>query len=379
MPQIQRVGYGHPDALRLIDEVQAEYVVRYGGPDETPLDPLMFEPPAGSFFVGYVEGEPVATGAWRRTNVVALGTDATRPRSSGCTSRPRARGRGLARLMLAHLEAARQEHGAEAVVLETGLRQPEAIGALRVQRLRADPAVRLLQGRAAVALLRQALPAPADHEVALVGDRPAPVRRVVEGPVLGVEPGALDQVDGPRRRQPGAGRPASLDQHQPAVGRRAAGPASRSRPPGRAAPRARGGTARRRTRPRAAAGRRRRRRRSWSPGTYPTFALARRTISGEKSTPSTRTPPRRAAARACRCRSRGRRPGPGSGGSSETQQAPPGVAHQRVVQAVVRLVVERRRLGVPQLALPRGHPDPALGWCACCSPPRSPTASPTAR
>ena len=69
MMNIHRVGYGHPDALRLIDEVQAEYVVRYGGPDETPLDPLMFEPPAGSFFVGYAEGEPVATGAWRRTDV----------------------------------------------------------------------------------------------------------------------------------------------------------------------------------------------------------------------------------------------------------------------------------------------------------------------
>ena len=53
---IHRVGYGHPDAMRLIDEVQAEYVVRYGGPDETPLDPLMFEPPSGSFFVGYVDG-----------------------------------------------------------------------------------------------------------------------------------------------------------------------------------------------------------------------------------------------------------------------------------------------------------------------------------
>ncbi|MFC6343743.1 GNAT family N-acetyltransferase, partial [Nocardioides hankookensis] len=75
--EIHRVGYGHPDAVRLIDEVQAEYVVRYGGPDETPLDPLMFEPPAGSFFVGYVDGDPVATGAWRRTSLVALGSGAT--------------------------------------------------------------------------------------------------------------------------------------------------------------------------------------------------------------------------------------------------------------------------------------------------------------
>jgi GNAT superfamily N-acetyltransferase len=126
MMNIHRVGYGHPDAMRLIDEVQAEYVVRYGGPDETPLDPLMFEPPAGSFFVGYAEDEPVATGAWRRSGVAALGTGETAEIKRMYVA-PQARGRGLARLMLARLEADAGECGAEAVVLETGLRQPEAM------------------------------------------------------------------------------------------------------------------------------------------------------------------------------------------------------------------------------------------------------------
>ena len=73
---IRRVRYGQPDALRLIEEVQAEYVQRYGGPDNTPLDHAMFEPPGGSFFVGYVAGEAVATGAWRRVEVPAFGSDA---------------------------------------------------------------------------------------------------------------------------------------------------------------------------------------------------------------------------------------------------------------------------------------------------------------
>lgn len=123
---IDRVGYGHPDALRLIGEVQAEYVVRYGGPDETPLDPLMFEPPTGSFFVGYAGGVPVATGAWRRTDVTALGTSATAEIKRMYVAQS-ARGRGLARLMLAHLEHSAREHGFEAIVLETGLRQPEAM------------------------------------------------------------------------------------------------------------------------------------------------------------------------------------------------------------------------------------------------------------
>ena len=124
--EISRVGYGHPDAVLLIAQVQAEYVVRYGGPDETPLDPLMFEPPGGSFFVGYVDGRPVATGAWRRSTVEALGAVRTAEIKRMYVARA-VRGRGLARRMLAHLEASAAEHGAEAMVLETGLAQPEAI------------------------------------------------------------------------------------------------------------------------------------------------------------------------------------------------------------------------------------------------------------
>jgi GNAT superfamily N-acetyltransferase len=86
----------------------------------------MFEPPAGSFFVGYVDDEPVATGAWRRSPVSALGTSETAEvkRMYVATG---ARGRGLARVMLAHLEADAAAYGVEAIVLETGLRQPEAI------------------------------------------------------------------------------------------------------------------------------------------------------------------------------------------------------------------------------------------------------------
>jgi GNAT superfamily N-acetyltransferase len=124
--EICRVGYGHADALRLIAAVQTEYVVRYGGPDETPLDPLMFEPPAGSFYVGYLDGVAVATGAWRRSGIEAFGTTATVEVKRMYVA-PTARARGLGRLMLTRLEQSAAGHGAEAVVLETGLRQPEAI------------------------------------------------------------------------------------------------------------------------------------------------------------------------------------------------------------------------------------------------------------
>ncbi len=120
-------SFAHPDAQRLVEEVQQEYVVRYGGRDLTPLDASYFELPLGSFFVGYLDGEPVATGAWRRrTDVSYTGTTATAELKRMYVA-PRARGRGLARAMLAHLERTAHEAGAEVMVLETGERQPEAI------------------------------------------------------------------------------------------------------------------------------------------------------------------------------------------------------------------------------------------------------------
>lgn len=123
---VVRVGYGHPDAERLIEEVQGEYVVRYGSRDDSPVSPLDFDPPTGSFYVGYAGGRPVATGAWRRSTVEAFGTTVTAEikRMYVVAS---ARGAGHARAMLAHLERSAREAGAEALVLETGLRQPEAI------------------------------------------------------------------------------------------------------------------------------------------------------------------------------------------------------------------------------------------------------------
>ena len=86
----------------------------------------MFEPPAGSFYVGYLDARPVVTGAWRRTTVQAFEPIATAEVKRMYVA-PAARSRGLARRMLAHLERTAAESGVEAMVLETGLRQPEAI------------------------------------------------------------------------------------------------------------------------------------------------------------------------------------------------------------------------------------------------------------
>lgn len=124
--QVVRVPITHPDAQALIEAVQAEYVARYGGQDESPIDPADFEDPLGRFYVGYLDGTPVATGAWRRSSVRALGAEVTAEVKRMYVV-PAAQRRGVARRMLAHLEATAAEAGIGAMVLETGMKQPEAI------------------------------------------------------------------------------------------------------------------------------------------------------------------------------------------------------------------------------------------------------------
>lgn len=125
--RVERLSITHPDAAVLVEEVQEEYVRRYGGRDETPIDPSYFEEPLGAFFVGYLDDKPSVTGAWRRRgDVVFEGTSETAEIKRMYVA-PRARHLGLARAMLAHLESTAHAAGAEVMVLETGLRQPEAI------------------------------------------------------------------------------------------------------------------------------------------------------------------------------------------------------------------------------------------------------------
>jgi GNAT superfamily N-acetyltransferase len=122
--RIDVLPYDHPDAVALIAEVQQEYVVRYGEPDRTPVDPAEFAPPEGLFLVGYLDDAPVVCGGWR----VHGDGDAELKRMYVT---PVARGRGLARSMLAELERTAALAGHRRLVLETGTRQPEAIALYR--------------------------------------------------------------------------------------------------------------------------------------------------------------------------------------------------------------------------------------------------------
>lgn len=125
--RVSEVPIGDPVAQLLIEEVQQEYVVRYGGRDESPIDHAEFVAPLGAFFVGHADGVPAVSGAWRRRTDVEFDGTTNTAEIKRMYVVPSARGLGLARRMLAHLEATAHAAGAEAMILETGEMQPEAI------------------------------------------------------------------------------------------------------------------------------------------------------------------------------------------------------------------------------------------------------------
>jgi len=125
--RIERVPVTDAAAATLIAEVQAEYVRLYGGPDDTPLEAGVFDPPSGAFFVGRLGDVPVAMGGWRlRPDVRRLGGTLSAEIKRMYVAPP-GRRMGLARAVLAHLERTAAEAGADVMVLETGTAQPEAI------------------------------------------------------------------------------------------------------------------------------------------------------------------------------------------------------------------------------------------------------------
>jgi GNAT superfamily N-acetyltransferase len=127
--------FDHPDALRLIAELQEVYRQRYGDGDTTPVDTSEFAPPRGHFVIGYcgdgdgdgAGDEAVACGGWRARDG---GDPALRPGDAEIKRmyvRDAHRGRGFARAVLSELERTAAAAGRLRVVLESGTAQPEAI------------------------------------------------------------------------------------------------------------------------------------------------------------------------------------------------------------------------------------------------------------
>ncbi|MFH0521609.1 GNAT family N-acetyltransferase [Streptomyces sp. M41] len=126
---IRRIAFDHPDAVKLNDQVQAEYGVRYGdGGDATPLAPTDFAPPNGLYLIAYDPlGSPVASGGWRAQDENGEGNADGDAELKRMYVVEEMRGRGLARRILAALEEDARAAGRRRMVLETGAKQPEAV------------------------------------------------------------------------------------------------------------------------------------------------------------------------------------------------------------------------------------------------------------
>lgn len=110
-----------PAAQRLVAALLADLARRYGSED-TAAPPTSEElaPPGGAFFVARLDGEPVGCGGLRRH-------DDRAGEIKRMYVAPSARGRGVARALLAALEDAARAAGYAEVRLETGVEQPEAM------------------------------------------------------------------------------------------------------------------------------------------------------------------------------------------------------------------------------------------------------------
>ncbi len=122
-PITLRVPFDAPEVAALAAAQQEEMRGLYEG--EADIGPTreaaMFEPPDGVFLVTRTDGRAVACGGVCRF-------DETRGELKRMYVVPAARGLGLGRRLLEELEDHARRFGYVALVLETGDRQPEALG-----------------------------------------------------------------------------------------------------------------------------------------------------------------------------------------------------------------------------------------------------------
>ena len=126
--EIQSVDPEHPDARYCL----AEYVAELNRRADRAFDPSVgatalpheVRPPTGEFFVAYLHGEPVGCGAVKHHPGGV--TDIKRMWIS-----PSARGLGLGRRLLDHLEAAARAGGARVAHIETSASLTEALALYR--------------------------------------------------------------------------------------------------------------------------------------------------------------------------------------------------------------------------------------------------------
>jgi GNAT superfamily N-acetyltransferase len=111
----------------VLRDLEREYDARYGNLFGEPASTEIarypaeaFTAPDGTFLVLEVDGEVVAAGAFMRVGETTV-------EFKRMWTHADHRGRGLARQVLAELEAEARRRGHDRVVLSTGPRQPEAV------------------------------------------------------------------------------------------------------------------------------------------------------------------------------------------------------------------------------------------------------------
>lgn len=119
--QIEAIDPRSPEAATLITRLSQEIAQRYEGDDGAgdfaPEDVLM---PRSGLLIGRLRGRAVVCGAFRPVDAAVV-------EIKRIFVEPDARGRGIARRMLAELEVRACRMGYTTARLETGVRQPEAI------------------------------------------------------------------------------------------------------------------------------------------------------------------------------------------------------------------------------------------------------------
>ena len=119
---IKAVPYDDPVATALRTDLLADLAARYGSDDgdSTPIGPGDFDPPHGGFLVAWLDGHAAGCVGWRGHG----DREAELKRMWVATG---ARGRGVAKALLAAVEGAARTAGKTRMVLETGVEQPEAM------------------------------------------------------------------------------------------------------------------------------------------------------------------------------------------------------------------------------------------------------------
>ncbi|MFM9452280.1 GNAT family N-acetyltransferase [Streptomyces europaeiscabiei] len=121
MPSVTGAPYDHPDARRLTQALRAEQLGLYGFADDPDTTPEAdFDPPRGLFLIAHVGEEAVGCGG------VRLLDDHTAEikRMYVCGE---ARGHGVGRYLLEHLEGHAVSRGTARIMLETGRRNTAAL------------------------------------------------------------------------------------------------------------------------------------------------------------------------------------------------------------------------------------------------------------